>query len=159
MLRFEERNGSGGCEFMVETLLIFAFSLALFIYWFRYTVLLLLSQEESQARGPVLDQLSLPQTCEALRRMHSELALDRLQAALDGDYRILSYLLDHAAGLEIKPLEQFLLKLDYRLQRVWYRLLRRASAACAHKALEEMASVLNHIARKMGERVAAPTHA
>ena len=31
---------------MVETILILAFSMALFVYWFRYTVLLLLSEEK-----------------------------------------------------------------------------------------------------------------
>ena len=34
-----------GRELMVETVLILAFSLALFLYWFRYTVLLLLNEE------------------------------------------------------------------------------------------------------------------
>ena len=33
---------------MVETILILAFSLALFLYWFRYTVLLLLSEQEEK---------------------------------------------------------------------------------------------------------------
>jgi hypothetical protein len=144
---------------MVETLLIFGFSLALFVYWFRYTVLLLLSQDPIQAHGPVMDQLSLARTCEALQRTQNEAALDRLQQALDGDYRMLSYLLDHAAGMEMRPLEQLLLRVDYRVQRMWFRLARRASGAYAHKALAEMAGVLNHIARKMSERVTAPTNA
>jgi hypothetical protein len=134
---------------MVETILILAFSLALFLYWFRYTVLLLLNEEErAVAHTTVIGQLSVLQTREALRHAPEDLALDPLRRALDKDYRMLRYLLDHAAGMGLRPLEHYLLILDYRIMTAWYGLTRKRSA------LEEMAGILSYIAYKMGERTA-----
>lgn len=137
---------------MVESILILAFSLALFIYWFRYTVLLLLSEEEVERNGAVINQLSLLETRETLRNTPGD--LNRLHRSLQNDFRMLRYLLDHAAGLGLGPVEHYLLILDYRLMGVWYRLTRYISAGQAHRALEEMASVLTYIAYKMGARTA-----
>jgi hypothetical protein len=134
---------------MVETILILAFSLALFVYWFRYTVLLLLSEEQVEDHGTVIGQLSVLETSQALRQMPGNVPLDRLQIALDNDYRLLRYLLDHAAGMGLRPVEHYLLILDYRIMRVWYRL------APNRRALSEMASVLSYIAYRMGQRASS----
>ena len=139
---------------MVETILILAFSLALFVYWFRYTVLLLLNDEQVAGHTTVIGQLSVLETREALRRAQADLALDRLHHALDKDYRMLRYLLDHAPGMGLRPVEHYMLILDYRLMKAWYCLTRNASTRQARRALDEMAGVLSYIAYKMGERVA-----
>ena len=133
---------------MVETILILAFSLALFVYWFRYTVILLLSEEQAEDHHTVIGQLSVLETREALRRAPGDLPLDHLRRALDKDYRMLRYLLHHAAGMGLRPLEHHLLILDYRIMQAWFRLSRKRSA------LDEMAGVLRCIAYKMGERAA-----
>ena len=135
---------------MVETVLILAFSFALFLYWFRYTVLLLLSEENVDQHTTVIGQLSVLETRQALRQSQGDLPLDTLQLALDNDYRMLRYLLDHAAGMGLRPVEHYLLVLDYRIMRAWYRLTRQA-----RRALDEMAGVVSHIAYKMGERAAS----
>jgi len=134
---------------MVETILIVGFSLALFVYWFRYTVLLLLSEEQVAGHTTVINQLSVLETREALHQTQQDLPMDRLQRALDNDYRMLRYLLDHAAGMGLRPLEHHLLILDYRIMKAWYRL------APNRRALDEMAGVLSYIAYKMGERTAS----
>jgi hypothetical protein len=144
---------------MIETVLIIAFSLALFVYWFRYTVLLLLSEDQVEEHQAVIRQLSLVETRETLRQTQGELALDRLHRALEKDYQMLRYLLDHAAGMGLRPIERWLLMLDYQLLRVWYRLTRNASTAQARRALEEMSSVLSHIAYKMDQRAGSPSQA
>jgi len=141
---------------MIETVLILAFSSALFVYWFRYTVLLLLSEDQAAQREVAITQLSLAETRATLRETEGSLALDRLHRAIEKDYRLLSYLLDHAAGLRLRPIERHLLMLDYRILRVWYRLTRNASGAQARRALEEMAGILTYIARKMDQRATAP---
>ena len=128
---------------MVETILIVVFSLALFVYWFRYTVLLLLSEEQVEAHSTVIGQLSVLETRKALRQTQGDLPLDRLHRALDDDYRMLRYLLDHAAGMGLRPLEHYLLILDYRIMKAWYRLTPN------RRALDEMAGVLSYIAYKM----------
>jgi hypothetical protein len=144
---------------MVEAILIIGFSLALFAYWFRYTVLLLLSEDQADEQQAVAGQLSLLEAHETLRHAHGELALERLHSALEKDYRMLRYLLDHAADLGLRPVERILLTLDYRMLRIWYRLTRNASAAHARRALEEMAGVLSYIAHKMGEQAGSASRA
>jgi hypothetical protein len=139
---------TAGPGLMLETILILAFSLALFVYWFRYTVLLLLSEELVEGHTTVIGQLSVLETREALRQTQGELPLDRLHRSLDNDYRMLRYLLDHAAGMGLRPVEHHLLILDYRIMKAWYRL------APNRRALDEMAGVLSYIAYKMGERAA-----
>ena len=143
---------------MIETILILAFSLALFVYWFRYTVLLLLAEDQGDQHIAVIGQLHLLETRDALRQ-GGDVPLDSLHRALESDYRMLRYLLDHAAGLGLRPLEHFMLILDYRLMGTWYRVTRNASSAQAHRALEEMAGVLSYIAYKMGERALGPSEA
>src|ERR1019366_7678952 len=80
---------TAGPGLMVETILILAFSLPVFVYWFRYTVLLLLSEEQVEGHTTVIGQLSVLETREALRQTQSNLPLDRLHRALDNDYRIM----------------------------------------------------------------------
>ena len=94
----------------------------------------------------MIGQLSVLQTREALRHAQEDMALDPLRRALDKDYRMLRYLLDHAAGMGLRPLEHYLLILDYRIMTAWYGLTRNRGA------LEEMAVILSYIAYKMGER-------
>ena len=144
---------------MIETVLIIAFSLALFVYWFRYTVLLLLNEEQVEEHTSVVSQLSLLDTREALRRTEGQLPLDPLHRALEKDYRMLRYLLDHAAGLGLRPIEHFLLMLDYRMLRLWYHVTRNTSTAQARRALQEMAGILTYVAYKMGEHAAGPSQA
>ena len=144
---------------MVETILILVFSLALFIYWFRYTVLLLLSEEDAKNNGAVINQLSLLETREALRNGKGDLPMDRVHSALQNDYRMLRYLLDHAAGMGLRPVEHYLLILDYQVMGAWYRLVRYVSGAQALRALQEMAAVLTYIANKMGERALGTSQA
>ncbi|HUB78328.1 MAG TPA: hypothetical protein VMB03_06000 [Bryobacteraceae bacterium] len=132
---------------MIATVLIITFSLALFIYWFRYSCLLLLRRSAEQtvpaASGfsYVAVQQNLPDAVE----------LDPLSQALDRDYRLLTYLLDHAAGLELEKLEYRLLVLDYRLMQGWYRLTKSAAPRQARRAIGEMADVLNVLAGRIGE--------
>ncbi len=134
---------------MFETILILSFSLALFIYWFRYSVLLLLSEEQAEGHTKVIDQLSVLETREALRLAQGNLPLGGLQRAIDHDYRMLRYLLDHAAGMDLVPFEHYLLILDYRIMQAWYRIRPN------RRALDEMAGVVTYIAYKMGERSAS----
>jgi hypothetical protein len=136
---------------MIELSLIIALFPMLFVYWFRYAVRMLLSENEAAEPKTVLTRLSLMETRETWRQW-GELPLDRLHQALEKEYRLLEYLLDHAAGLRLRPTEIYLLTLDYRLMRLRFRLTRNASAAHAHRALEEMARILGYIAYKMRKR-------
>ena len=156
ILRVRKVTPNDRATIMIESLLIIAFSLVLFVYWFRYTVLLLLNEDRTDERQVLVGQLSLMGTRETLRHAPAGVPLDRLHTALEKDYRMLRYLLDHAAGLGMRPVERFLLMLDYRMLHLWYRLTRNTSTAHARRALDEMAGILSCIAHKMDERGASP---
>jgi hypothetical protein len=143
---------------MVETVLIIAFSCLLLLYWCRYTILLLLSEDQIE-EGAVISQLSLSETRAALRMGPADLPLDSLHRSLENDYRVLRYLQTHAAGMGLRPLEKALLALDYHAMQLWYRLTRSTSATQAHAALQEMAAILTCVASKMGERAGQPSEA
>ena len=114
---------------MLASLLIIGFSLILLVYWLRYTCLLLLRDPQATATEASASILSHVQV---LRETGT--ALDPLHAALDRDYRILSYLVQHTAGIEINPLERHLLMADFRLMRIYFRLTRNSSPGAARRA-------------------------
>ena len=136
---------------MLATVLIIAFSLVLFLYWFRYSCILLLRQNSEQ-RAAAAERFSYTAVQQNLGQARE---LDPLRQSLDRDYRLLTYLLDHAAGLEPEQLEYRLLVLDYRLMQCWYRLTKTAAPQQARKALAEMANVLNVLVGRIGERSGA----
>jgi len=137
---------------MLASLLIIGFSLILFVYWFRYSCILLLRNFSEQ---PVLPhalpkgRFSFPDVRE---RLVSEGDLDPLRRALDRDYRLISYLLEHAPNLGLQSLEDRMLVLDYRVMRWYYRSIRLVAPAKARRALTEMAQVLGILAQKIGQQ-------
>jgi hypothetical protein len=137
---------------MLAGFLIIASSVALFVYWFRYSCILILRNrsEVAEASTAVLDgRFSF---AEVRERLKSERALDPLEACLDRDYRVLTYLIEHAAGLELESLEDRLLMLDYRVMQCVYRFSRTVAPLRARKALSEMASVVGVLAHRIGEQ-------
>ena len=89
---------------------------------------------------------------EKLRSTQEAEELDPLHRALDRDYRVFTYLVQHAAGLELGSLEDRLLILDYKLMQLWYRVTKTAAPQQARQALTQMASILCVLVRKMGEQ-------
>lgn len=130
---------------MLASVLIIAFSLVLFVYWFRYSCILLLRNSADQ-QAPVGDfnYITVQQGLKA------GLELDPLHQSLDRDYRVLTYLFEHAAGLELEHLEYRLLVLDYRVMQGWYRLTKSAAPQQARRALAEMADILGVFVGRIG---------
>jgi|HubBroStandDraft_2_1064218.scaffolds.fasta_scaffold349565_2 hypothetical protein len=144
---------------MLAGILIIASSLALFVYWFRYSCILILRNrcEAAEASKAVLDgRFSFSEVRE---RLKSGLALAPLEACLERDYRVLTYLIEHAAGLELESLEDRLLIFDYRVMQCVYRLSRTVAPVRARKALSEMASVLGVLAHRIGEQAGVQAEA
>jgi len=136
---------------MFASALIIVFSLALLAYWFRYSCILLLRNqvEVASSKSTADDRFHIGEVRERLR---SGQVLDPLHSSLQRDYQVLTYLLEHAAGLELNAFEDRLLVLDYRVMQWWYQLTRIAAPEQARQALSEMASVLDILAGKIGER-------
>jgi len=137
---------------MIASFLIIGFSLGLLAYWFRYTCVLLL---RSFAEQPSLISSIGDQRfgfSEVQRQLAGCSQLDPLQQLLERDYRLLTYLLQHAAGLSLDSLEDRLLVLDYRVMAGYYRLTRTLAPEQARRALAEMASVVSVLAGRIGEQ-------
>jgi len=132
---------------MLASILISAVSVILLVYWFRYTCLILLRQQNEESVNTPQARLGLLQ---AEEQVSNEPELDPLHQSLERDYRLLTYLLQHAGGVGTPSIEDRLLKLDYLLMRAWYRLTRSVAPQCARRALMERAAVVDCLARKMG---------
>ncbi|HXK04545.1 MAG TPA: hypothetical protein VMS37_19240 [Verrucomicrobiae bacterium] len=135
---------------MIAGILIIAFSAVLFAYWLRYSCLLLLRNATERANLQAADdeRFSVGQVMEGLRTGRE---LDPLEASLQRDYCILSYLLEHTADLEMASVENRLLLIDYKLMRVWSHMTRTLAPRQSRKALEEMASVLSVLIRALSQ--------
>lgn len=132
---------------MLTNIVIILCSAILLIYWFRYTCLLMLNTKP--AHGRVEDSVGGLWAALAMGRRRVEAAatpsqLDHLSVTLDRDYRLLTYLLKHTAGLEVGgvTVEQRMLMLDFRLMQLWYRLSRALFPPQSRKALEEMSDIV-----------------
>jgi hypothetical protein len=137
---------------MASTLII-GCSVVMFLYWFRYTCLLILHSEPTKAyagRVAAANRLSFPNIQTALQRQDA--ALDTLHRSLQDDYRVVRYLLEHASGLGGHSLEQKVILLDYKVMQIWYKLTRNISEVHARRALIEMSSILTYFANAMGQR-------
>jgi hypothetical protein len=134
---------------MVSGVLIIAISVALLVYWLRYScVMLLRGAQESTAMCTDADERFSASS--VLERLKTEADLAPLERALERDYRVVTYIIEHATDLELASIENKLLVLDYQLMRLWSRLTRTLAPQQSRKALSEMASVLRVLAGQMG---------
>jgi len=141
---------------LIVTLVITVSSALLFGYWFRYTCLLILSAKTTRdyaADIATANQLSFLQVQQQLRDQQPA-DLDRLQASLDRDFALVTYLIQHASGQGEWGMEDRMLQLNYRLMGAWCRVSQRFSAEAGRRALDEMSMIISHFANAMGERAA-----
>jgi hypothetical protein len=141
---------------MIASILIIVFAFVLLIYWFRYTCILMLkdkpysdSVEAVQVSGYRLVQQNL----------NTEPRIEKLQLALKRDFEVLNYIVEHASGMELSSLEHRLLLLDYKLMQWQYRLTKSLFPGFARRALGEMASVTEALARRVANRSSVKSQA
>jgi hypothetical protein len=144
---------------MVASILIIVFSVALFVYWFRYTCLLILSARTAQDYAKQVaqaNQLGFLEVQSQLANAAGQ-SFDALHSALARDYRALTYLLSHAGSFqgEENGLEQIMLRIDFHMMSALYRVVPKSSPAHAQKVLSEMTKIVSHFANTMGERQSA----
>src|SRR5579862_5683376 len=119
-------------------------SVLLFAYWFRYTCLLILSARTTRdyaASVASANQLGFLQVQSMLRDPASA-DLAALKDTLDRDFKVLTYLLKHAANPSGPDdvIEKRMLAIDYRLMSTWFAASRRFSPDAARRALDEMST-------------------
>ena len=149
---------------MFVSIVIITLSMLLFLYWFRYTCLLILSTRTAKdytAQVAAANQLEFPVILSQLKiavpdgRAIEEMGT--LQQSLERDYRLLTGLLRHAAQFQMGGLtvEQRMLMIDYQIMKLVFGASHRfVQPQQARKALTEMADIVAHFANAMGERAA-----
>src|SRR6185503_960805 len=103
---------------------IISISFVLLAYWFRYSCILLLRGHTEPVVSPADSQFKFGS---ARTRIAEEPQLDALHLALQRDHQLITYLLEHAPGLELSSFEDKLLLWDYKAMRLWYRITRIAA--------------------------------
>lgn len=141
---------------MLVNVAIIVCSLVLLVYWFRYTCLLILNTKSATNPGsefPLPRSLSVDRAADVAAKSH---AVGDLSELLARDYRLLTYLLRHTAGLEVGglTLEQRLLMLDFRLMQFWYGVARLLFPQQARAALKEMSEIVTYLGNAVAERTA-----
>ncbi len=149
---------------MIASVLIIAISLLLFLYWFRYTCVLILNTRTTKdfsAGVAEANQLSFREVPALLESSSSEGNLSAIHASLDRDYELINALLRQAGGLRVggDSLEEIMLRIDFRIMKAWYGLTCRVSASSSRAALQEMSNIVAHFANVCGERTADSTRA
>lgn len=134
---------------MLTAFLIIVFSVVMLLYWFRYSCILILrnqleSQQEAQPVAAVANDIQ--------ERLRNGAELDLLHRELERDYKVLTYLLEHAAGLELASFEHKLLMWDCRMMQLVYKATRTAAPEQARNALAEVAEIVGLLGQHIRER-------
>ena len=142
---------------LIVTLVITVSSVLMFGYWFRYTCLLILSADTTREYAmdvAAANQLSFLQVQAELRNQQPA-DLSRLQASLDRDLAVVTYLIQNASGEGDWGMEARMLQLNYRMISTWCSVSQRFSPEAGRRALDEMSMIVSHFANSLGERAAA----
>jgi hypothetical protein len=143
---------------MIASILIILVSSALLVYWFRYTCLLVLKTRTGKdyaAATAAANGLEFYRIQGRPIQDAPVAELPALQKSLERDYRLLTYLIQHTASLDVGglTLEQRMLMLDFKAMRLVFALGRVLGAGRARGALQEMSCILSNLANAMGERI------
>ena len=143
---------------MIISTLIIAVSAVLFLYWFRYTCVLILStrtMRDYSEEVAAANKLAFVEVQDLLGSAAAE-DLDTLQQLLERDYRVVNDLMKRATDLRVggDSLEEAMLRIDFRVMSLWYNLSRRYALSNARTALDEMSQVVAHFANSCGKRAA-----
>lgn len=135
---------------MIASILIIALSACMFLYWLRYTCLLVLENAPVEELG-AMPGIGHP-VMSGSRVASAELPPSELYRLLDRDYSILRRLLAHYP--ESGSIEQKLLVVDYVAMKVWSRLVRPFSLVKAKQAMIEMGRILDYFSAELSTAVA-----
>ena len=141
---------------LVTTVSLLVASVGLFLYWFRYTCLLILSARTAHDFASDLAPAYGLRIIEIQSRLNADQAGDLagLHAALERDYAIVQKLLTHSADTQ-SLIQNRMLGLYYQTAQISYTVSRSFSTSAASRALEEMAAVVAHFANAAAEAAAA----
>ena len=139
---------------MITSIVIIILSMAMFVYWFRYSCLLILearwSEEEAKA-GAGSQNLGLAQLELQLAQASTAIDLDRVRKSLDRDLQVVQAMAQNCGELQVggASLESRLHMIDYRMMQVCF------AGPKAQDALREMSQIVAYLAAESGTRLTA----
>ena len=141
---------------MIVSSLIIVVSVVLFLYWFRYTCVLILNTRTTHdytqeiATANSLEFAAVP----ARLASSSTEEMDHLLESLERDYTVVNGLLKKVGGMQVgtDSLEEIMLRVDFRIMSLYYGISRHFSQSGARHALDEMSQIVAHFANTCGER-------
>ncbi len=141
---------------MLTSVLIIAISLALLLYWFRYSCSLILSTgaaSDCRLEVAAANQLKFLEVQDCLDTA-SAASFDSLKRSLDRDYELVNYLHRSAKHSEepANVVEHSMLRADFHLMRIWYPVVKLFSTSQARAAIDEMAQIVGHLADSFGQK-------
>ena len=145
---------------MITSIVIIILSMAMFVYWFRYSCLLILeacwSEEEAKA-GAGSQNLGLAQLELQLAQASTAIDLDRVRKSLDRDLQVVQAMAQNCGELQVggASLESRLLMIDYRMMQAWFAVTRPFAGPKAQNALREMSQIVAYLAAESETRLAA----
>ncbi len=145
---------------MVTSIVIIILSLALFVYWFRYSCLLILDSRLSEgwaSAGGECNGLSLERLEIQLAQATTLSELNGVRESLDRDLRAVHAMAKSCREFQVggESLESRILMVDYRLMQVWFAVTRPFAGPKAQNALREMSRIVGYLAAESGDRMAA----
>ena len=148
---------------MLASIIIIAVSAALFVYWFRYSCVLILNTKTIQNYAAEVAQSKELNFLEVQRALAAgqPAQLDQLRGELQRDYSRISGLLSDSINRAPNEnsdgylLERAMLGMSFRWLNVQYQVASRFSERTARAALLEMSQIVEHHANAFGEALAA----
>ena len=145
-------------ENVLTSIAIIAISLALFLYWFRYTCQLILSTSTAKDCRTEVAANNRLKFLEVQSQLGSAPppSLDWCKRSLDCDFALVNYMhrnTTQKAG-SAGGVEELMLRLDYRFLGSWYLLVSRFSAAKARSTLDEMSQIIGYFVDNFAQRAA-----
>ena len=139
---------------------VIATTVVLFLLWFRYVCSLMLAAQTSLDRSEAVARANSLIFADVMRKLNSDDScpnpedVDGFAAALERDFEVVTYLLRHLGGSPLidSPTEAWMLRVDYRIQRLWFRALRPISVAAGRSRVNQMAIIICHFADLIGAR-------
>jgi hypothetical protein len=138
---------------MLISVLIAGSSLAMLVYWFRYSCVLLRSAHTNapdMRRAAQTNGLTFEPAVQAAQTARDRAALRDLQRSLERDRRILEFLLEQSGALA--AVERVMLRADYLVMSGACRIALLACPSIAPLAIREMAATLACYASALGRR-------
>jgi len=148
---------------MLASTIIIAISAGLFVYWFRYSCVLILNTKTLQSYAADVArtrELKFLRVQAALSRSEVE-SLEGLRVDLQQDYQKISSLLSVGVSRRADEdsdgyvLERAMLGMSFRWLNVQFKVASRFSERTARAALLEMSQIVEHHANAFGESLAA----